>query len=397
MTITTLPQPPGMPALPVRPGAPLPAIATGGAGPLRGAGEPLIEAETDLEAVGQWLALRVLSKSAATLESYWLNVERLILWAALERGKCLAELRPGDYRAYVEFLADPQPRGRWVGPRAPRGTPEWRPFTGPLSAASRQTALRTVSSLLEFLHETGYFRANPLKLADLGLSKATAGAVVVERYLDLELWQHTCAYVEGWSQQSPRERARFERARWLLSLLYGLDLRRAEACEHTQSIFHQLQRPTGPQWWATLSGKGGKTRTIPVPASVIDALARYRRHKGLPPYPTGEDTTPLICRLQDTRPITAKMLYALVKGIFAGAAEALEAANPDGAAHLRRASTHWLRHTGITHKGDYAGISLKHRGRSAGHTRLETTRGYDHAPRDHWYAELQRFELPWRT
>lgn len=396
MEITALPHPSGTEELPVRPGAPLPAIATGGAGALRAAGEPLIEAETDLEAVSQWLAIRVLKKSPHTIESYWLNVERLILWAGIERGKCLSQLLPADYVAYVGFLADPQPRERWVGPRARRGAPAWRVFTGPLKASSRQTALRAISSLLSFLHEVGYFRANPLKLAGLELSKAAVDDSTVERYLDLNLWQHTCAYVEDWPQGGPRERSQFERARWLLSLLYGLDLRRAEACGHTQSIFHQLQRPSGVQWWAKLIGKGGKERTIPVPASVIEALARYREHKGLPRYPTGEDATPLICRLQGTKPIGAKMLYALVKGIFQGAADELEPSDADGAAHLRRASTHWLRHTGITHKGDYAGISLKHRGRSAGHARLETTRGYDHAPRDHWYTELQRVELPWK-
>ncbi|MDN5849822.1 MAG: integrase [Nitrococcus sp.] len=396
MDTTALPFPPGSAVLRVRPGAPMPAIATGGSGALRGAGEPLIEARTDLEAVCQWLALRVLGKSPHTLQSYWLNAERLILWAAIERGKCLSQLMPADYVAYVKFLTDPRPRERWVGSRAPRGTPDWRAFTGPLKASSRETALRAIGSLLGFLHEAGYFRANPLKLADLQLSKAMAGAPVIERYLDLDLWQHTCAHVEAWPQRSAREIAHFERARWLLSLLYGLDLRRAEACGHTQSIFHQVQRPSGSQWWATLTGKGGKVRTIPVPVSVIEALARYRRHKGLLPCPAGEDTTALIGRLEGTRAITDKMLYVLVKRIFAGAAEELEISNPDGATHLRRASTHWLRHTGITHKGDYAGISLKHRGRSAGHTRLETTQGYDHVPRDHWYAELQRVELPWK-
>ncbi|MDN5870676.1 MAG: site-specific integrase [Nitrococcus sp.] len=396
METTALPSPPGNAVLPIRAGTPLPGIATGGTGPMRADTEPLIEADTDLEAVCQWLTLRVLGKSPHTFESYWLNTERLLLWAAIERGKCLSQLMPADYVAYVKFLTDPQPRERWVGARAPRGSPQWRAFAGPLKASSRETALRSIGSLLGFLHEAGYFRANPLKLADLQLARSKAAAPVLERYLDLDLWHHTCAHVEAWPRRNAHEIAHFERARWLLTLLYGLDLRRAEACGHTQSIFHQVQRPSGSQWWAALTGKGGKSRTIPVPAAVIEALARYRAHKGLPPYPAGEDTAPLICRVNGTRAITAKMLYVLVKGIFAGAAEELEVSNTHGAAHLRRASTHWLRHTGITHKGDYAGISLKLRGRSAGHSRLQTTQGYDHAPRDHWYAELQRVELPWK-
>lgn len=44
--------------------------------------------------------------------------------------------------------------------------------------------------------------------------------------------------------------------------------------------------------------------------------------------------------------------------MFAATAETLAETDPDGAARLRAASPHWLRHSGITHCLD-AGIGLK--------------------------------------
>jgi site-specific recombinase XerC len=117
--------------------------------------------------------------------------------------------------------------GVLCGPRAPRGSSQWCPFTGPLKPSSRETALRAIGSLLSFLHDTGYFRANPLKVIALQTPEK-APQRKVERFLDAALWQHTLRYVEGWPKDTPRQIALFERARWVLSLLYGLDLRRAE-------------------------------------------------------------------------------------------------------------------------------------------------------------------------
>lgn len=380
--------------LPVEPGKPLPPLAIGGSGAMRAQGQPIIEAENDLEAVCQWLVLKVLPKSPHTLSSYWSQVERLLHWAAIERGKSLSQLLPADYLAYVEFMKDPT-GSVLCGPRVPRGHPEWCPFIGPLKASSRETALRTLGSLLGFLNDTGYFKANPLKVIAVENPQKTAPAKKVERFLNAPLWQHTLRFVERWPVETPQQVALFERARWVLSLLYGLDMRRAEVVSHTQGIFHPVHRPSGVQWWASFTGKGNKERTIPVPGAVMAALARYRAHLGLPPEPTHEDPTPLVCRLGALAPISGNMLYTLLKEIFAGAAAALKEHDPAGAEHLSAASTHWLRHTGITAKGD-AGVSLRHRGQSAGHSRLETTSRYDHATADDWYEDLQKVALEWQ-
>jgi len=61
----------------------------------------------------------------------------------------------------------------------------------------------------------------------------------------------------------------------------------------------------------------------------------------------------------------------------------------EGQAKLRNASTHWFRHTAVTH-GDDAGIGLKYLKRSARHEELETTAIYQHAEDALWHDEWQR-------
>ncbi|MDQ2696303.1 MAG: site-specific integrase, partial [Pseudomonadota bacterium] len=345
------------------------------------------------EAVAAWLAERA-ARSPRTLESYWTQAERLLLWASEARGKCLSALTLEDYTAYRRFLADPQPRQRWCGPRAPRGSPQWRPLAGPLAPASIDLALRVIGSLLGFLCAAGYLRANPLLLSRGADGGRGADAALVERFLDRQLWAAVHDHVESWPRTTPQEQAVYERVRWTLSLMLLLGLRRSEVVGHTHGMFRRRCRPHGEQWWARVSGKGGRTRLIPVPRPAIAALARYRRHLGLAELPQADDATPLVCRLDSRRPLTATVLYRMIKSTLAGAAAALEATDPAAAAHLRRAGPHWLRHTAITLQGD-AGISLRHRGKSAGHRSVETTARYDHAAEDLWHAEMQRVAPPW--
>ncbi|XYJ92163.1 hypothetical protein AEMCBJ_32045 (plasmid) [Cupriavidus necator] len=77
--------------------------------------------------------------SAATLQTYRREVERLILWAVLQLGKPLSSLTHEDLLAYGRFLADPQPAARWVltgSKKLARTHPDWRPFAGPLRATT---------------------------------------------------------------------------------------------------------------------------------------------------------------------------------------------------------------------------------------------------------------------
>ncbi|WP_373375860.1 phage integrase family protein [Cupriavidus nantongensis] len=92
----------------------------------------------------------------STFAAYRKEAERLLLWAALERGKGLSQLDLDDRQAYLGFLASPEPANRWCGPRAPRHQAAWRPLTGPLRPASQRHSLRVLAALFRWMHDNGY-------------------------------------------------------------------------------------------------------------------------------------------------------------------------------------------------------------------------------------------------
>ena len=79
--------------------------------------------------------------------------------------------------------------------------------------------------------------------------------------------------------------------------------------------------------------------------------------------------------------LTPTSIYLVVKIAFARIATELAATDPARAALLRRASTHWLRHTAATHQAD-AGTDLRHIQRNLRHASIDTTAIYLHVEDD---------------
>lgn len=364
----------------------LPAVATGDSGLFRSSEQSLISAGNDLEAVSIWLANY--ADSPNTLAAYRKELERLLLWASETRGKPLSSLTTDDYLAYRAFLADPQPRERWCGPKVSRRDPRWRPFAGPLSARSVRQALAVINTLLTYLVSVRYLSANPLALTR-GRNTAAPTAPAVERVLDHNLWEHVLAHVEDWPQSTPTQRAHYERARWLLAFLYATGPRVSEIASHTMGSIY-VKRGRRERWWWQVRGKGGRVDRVPLGSQVIDALVRYRQHLGLPALPSSDERMPLVCRLSPTareNPLTRAQLYQIVKSILTGAAADIEAFDRPGAATLRQASTHWLRHTAINHLADRV-QDVRVIQRFARHANLSTTSGYLHSEEDDFHSDV---------
>ncbi|MCY0853528.1 tyrosine-type recombinase/integrase [Cupriavidus sp. D39] len=68
------------------------------------------------------------------------------------------------------------------------------------------------------------------------------------------------------------------------------------------------------------------------------------------------------------------------------AADTLEPTDPIGAATLRRASTHWLRHAAASHQAD-AGTDIRFIQKNLRHASIETTGIYLHAEDDRRHAQ----------
>jgi Site-specific recombinase XerD len=354
---------------------------------LQSSGARQIEAENDLEAIYVWL--REFQDSPHTFRSYRKEIERLLLWSLLERGKSMSSLTREDLAAYQAFLADPQPRSRWCGPKVSRFSTDWRPFQGPLRLASQHQALIIINALFTYLVSAGYLEGNPLALVRRR-ARVTGGARLesVERFLEQDLWQYLMEFVEALPQQTQRQRAHYERVRFIFSLLYLLGPRVSEVTSHSMGSFIERRG----KWWWRVTGKGGKMARIPVNQDMMNALARYRTFLGLSSVPVPDEKTPLVLSLNGTQGITANMVYRIVKDVLRQAADNVSATQPHKAEKLRKASTHWFRHTAITHQAD-ANIELRYLNKSARHSKLETTAIYLHTDEDAWHEAMEKHKL----
>ncbi len=362
---------------------PIPSALSGAAGANRARGRSQIAAIDDRSAVLSWLAR--FTDSAATLANYRKESERLLLWCVVQHGRALSDLTHEDLLLYQRFLGNPLPAERWVmapGARQPRSSPLWRPFAGPLSPASQRQALSILNGLFNWLVEAGYFAGNPLALSR---RKSAPRAARMSRFLPHEHWHEVKATISGLPSDSARDAARAARTRWLFSLLYIGGLRVSEVCGSTMLGFFARRSPDGRErWWLEVTGKGGKTRLVPATDELMAELIRYRRISGLKDLPAAGDDSPLLRSLiGETKALARSAVHEIVKDIVRQTAVRLRARGPEheaAAAHIERASTHWLRHTAGSHQSDT--VDLKAVRDNLGHSNIATTSVYVHSEDD---------------
>lgn len=336
-----------------------------------------IAADDDVAAIGLWLAEYM--DSPHTLRSYRKEAERLLLWATQMRGKAVSSLTREDVLAYEAFLANPP--AAWCDDALGRRGDHRRLVAGPLSERSRRQALGILAGLFQYLVRGGYLAGSPFALQPRRQHRRGA-APRIERFLDQPLWLAALAELGHWPQATLREQQRYERARWVLRLLHATALRVSEAAQaHEGNLRHVRGR-----WWLHVIGKGGVEGRIPLSDTLMHDHARYRAFLGLPAQPDTTGRRPLICGVAGrAQPLTPTAVYLLVKDAFRRIAAVWEADQPGRAAQLRRASTHWLRHTAASHQAD-DGMPLHHIQQNLRHSSIATTSIYLHAEDDARHA-----------
>lgn len=315
-----------------------------------------IRADTDIAAIGLWLA--EYANSPHTFRSYRKEALRLLRWAVESRGKAVSSLMREDVLAYEIFLGAPSANGTV------------------LSLASQRQALGIVSGLFAYLVNAGYLAANPWTLRR---KKTRRRQRKIERFLDHAAWKQVLTAIEAWPVEHSRERQHAERVRFVLRFLYQTALRASEAANAKVSDF-SLRRA---RWWLHVVGKDQVAGEVPISMALMADYSRYRRFYGLAETPSPADHGPIIRSItgRGDGPLTSTSIYLIVKGAFARVAGELDATEPLQAALLRRASTHWLRHTAATHQAD-AGSDLRHIQRNLRHASIDTTAIYLHAEDD---------------
>ncbi|WP_323074105.1 hypothetical protein [Mycetohabitans endofungorum] len=141
----------------------LPEHLDGRDGTNRGAPETAqLAARHDLDAVRAWLSNY--ADTQTTFEAYRKEAERLMLWAVVQLGKPLSSLTHEDLQQFTASRWVSRKDDGSIGGKYPRGDARWRPFNGPLSAASQRQARVILNGLFTWLVNAGYLRGNPMAL-----------------------------------------------------------------------------------------------------------------------------------------------------------------------------------------------------------------------------------------
>lgn len=263
------------------------------------------QAATDEQLVRLW----VHGRSPATVRAYRADAEHFLAYVS----KSLSEVTLMDLQAYADFLV---------------------PHLAP---ASRHRRLSAVKSLFAFACRLGYLRLDvgrPLRLP-----------VVRDRLAERILTEDEVRRMIG-RERHPRDHA-------LLALLYASGVRVSELC-HLRWRDVQERREGGQ---ITVLGKGGKTNTIVVPASVWTRLIGLRGGAG-PDVP--------VFRSRRGRPLHPTQVRRIVR----------RAARRAGIE--RNVSPHWFRHGHASHALD-RGAPVHLVQATLGHASVATTGRYLHA------------------
>lgn len=377
-------------------------------------------ASNDREALYGWVRKHVEAKSANTQEISRRAIERLVLWALLERRCALSSLASDDLVQFTEFLYDPPPH--WCSQeRVMRIAEEWRPLRGALSPVAVRQIIGVVKQMFADWHAAGYLYAN----AAAGLSyrrrttaeqrpepggDATAepmGMDVMGRSLaeqDLQAMRQTLDEMPD----TPTKR----RLRAILALYLDVGLRRSEIKSLTLGKISpvRLRNELTAVKKIEVIGKGEKKREVPIMPSTIEALEahyedriRLAKEGKLPGHfaEMSRDETPLLSILRMVRESGAAgpgvspadaprtqtrdgrlhgaTVYNILKEFFREVANRDDLV--DGQAAFLNASTHWLRHT-FAHRVLAAGSSLTATQALLGHSNINTTAIYVKADMD---------------
>ncbi|HNG48290.1 MAG TPA: tyrosine-type recombinase/integrase [Plasticicumulans sp.] len=336
---------------------------------------------TDAEAIAGFLG--EFADVPHTQRSYRKEVVRFHLWCRLQRQRDLAGITRADVQAWEGFLAAPPPE--WIGPRHARlGSPGWRPFEGPLTAASRRQAAVILGGFYGYLQRCRYLDYNPF-LVMRRRAGARTDATAPMRVLSRETLERVLQVLGSRADAAGDARRRDEAERRLFTVrfLVNAGLRRAELARAHMSDL--LQREDGDgrpaQWFLSVCGKGGRLRQVALNEAALQALGRWRSHLQATHGLDAQQGALLVpwkrAGERAAAGVSEAVVYRLVKAALADAGRVLAAEFPADAALLTRASPHWLRHSYATLTAN-ADVPLELVRDQLGHASLDTTLLYRH-------------------
>ncbi|MEA3098634.1 MAG: hypothetical protein QOF74_2874, partial [Caballeronia mineralivorans] len=159
-----------------------------------------------------------------------------MLWLVIVRGVALSSMTVEDGEAYKDFLKNPIPT--FVGPKRPRSSGRWRPYTPEgLSPESQAYAVRAIRAAFAWLTTVRYLAGNPWSAVTDPATITREVEVQVERALSADLWAQVRAELDvrcdgedlGGITPTEEEARQWRIARAAILLMGDSGMRRDEA------------------------------------------------------------------------------------------------------------------------------------------------------------------------
>src|SRR5471030_449246 len=399
----------------------IPTSLSGEHGTNRGREFAFIRAEHDLAAVHAYL--NRYRDRPPTLRVYTRELERLVLWLVIVRGVALSSMTVEDCEAYKDFLKNPIPT--FVGPKRPRSSGRWRPFTPEgLSPDSQAYAVRAIRAAFAWLTTVRYLAGNPWSAVTDPATITRELEVQVERALSTDLWTRVRAEMDarcdgedlGGLTPTEDEARQWRIARAAILLMGNSGVRRDEAANARRenlsvAVVTSASSSTDSStnsaaeqrsvWALGVIGKRRKQRTVPVSVATVAALRAHWADRELDfdaAWAEGPLIAPVVINGTDASlakhgdasdgkgaavhqihsPYAADALARLVREAIRRIAEALlreGALSHDAHVNLLATSAHAFRHTFGT-QTVARGMPIDVAQRILGHASLQTTSIY---------------------
>jgi len=338
--------------------------------------------------------------SHGTFSRFRCEIQRFLLFLWREQGITLARCTEDDVNGYMQFLKSPP--SHWINP-APANAfkdhegartlrPQWRPFVGKAEYQIRQTtidaAVRALNVFFRSQVARGHIQSSPMAAARRGEQKISAveddeddGDTLAQRLTAMQ-WDDLKKALLAACEEDDK----YERHLFVVITMKALYLRVSELAPQQNPFtgktytpymgaFRKKVKEGFSYWHLRVVGKGQKVRFIPLPASYLYYLKRFRRWRALPPLPERGEKTAMIPRKAGRGQLQKRAVENLVKESFLLAAARLEAGGrTDEASEMRQISsrTHSLRHTGASMDIE-AGRPIRHVSEDLGHSSVAFT------------------------
>lgn len=360
-----------------------------------------IQANHDLDAIKSWLTLK--DDNAKTYQAYKKELERLLLWSVLERGKAVSSLNTDDCRAYIRFLKTlATTDSQWVTLQpANKNYGKWKPFYYRVKKTDQESSIQAdglpelvlsprsinyaksvISSCMEWLVKQNYLKHNNFDgIQTIKFAQTTLQ--INSRAFTLNQMQRVFIYAESQIEANSPEFFNNRRTLFILKFAFSTGLRIHELAAASFGDIECLEDESGEHYFLRVVGKHNKVRKTSLPLMFIEELQDYLRLRGLPShFDFLPHHGPLIPSLRDKtarKHLTPAGIHKILSTFFTQMLSHLDTAGQTDkrlADKLRNASTHWLRHSYGSYLANDKQVPLTYIRDELGHANISTTSLY---------------------